>query len=147
MNPIVSIAKAIFGFGSSRQLETVDKTVDHIANGIDKFFYTDQEKAEAAKTGYDQFLKFMELNRDENSERSIARREIAKKWIAIYLNLVIGYLVVVAISIRFEALNILANAFKEAIVLLGTGTLMVLGFYFGVHLLRGLSFGSKGESK
>ena len=133
------ITKIVGGIlGSSRTLDTVDNTINQIATGIDKFTYTDQEKAEGRQKGLDNYLAFIETTQKQNSEQSMARRNIADRWINLYLNLVIGWVVIKGLAIKWAVLAPLSDAFKDALLLLGTGTLMVLGFYFGVHLARGI---------
>ncbi len=145
MIPVWAIAKSIFGFGGERQLDTVDKTLGHIASGakmvtemIDEREFTPEEQSKANFKVVEQALEFQKATHEENSSRSKARRTIAVRWITFYLSLCSGYLVVTAAAIKWPALEKLMQAFMYIITLLGTGTLMVLGFYFGVHLLRGL---------
>ena len=138
---IWNLVKSIFS--NSRSLDSVDNTINHIAKGIDKFTYTDQEKAEANAKGLDYHLKFVEASTKQNSDQSKARRNIANKWINLYLNLAVGYLVTVGLSLKWTAVATLAVAFKEILIILGTGTLVILGFYYGVHLLRGIPIGKK----
>ncbi len=52
----------MFGFISNIFTpDTVNKTVDGIYNGVDKLFYTDEEKAEATQKQIDTKLKLLPL--------------------------------------------------------------------------------------
>ena len=57
-------------FGSD---DIVEKTADGIYNGIDKIFFTDEEKADASKLGFQLWIKAQEATQGQN----IARRFIA----------------------------------------------------------------------
>ena len=46
---------------------------DGVIAGLDKIWHTDEEKSDAREKGYELFLKYMELNQDQNSRRSVAR--------------------------------------------------------------------------
>ena len=64
--------KKIFGaiFGSP---ENTTKVVDGAFHGLDKLFYTDEEKADTAKEVRSWFLKYLEASQPQN----LARRFIA----------------------------------------------------------------------
>jgi len=57
-------------FGGS---EAAGKTVDNISSGIDKLFYTDEEKADAKKQGFELFIQWQKATQPQN----LARRLIA----------------------------------------------------------------------
>ena len=51
-------------FGGS---EAADKTVDSVSSGIDKIFYTDEEKADASKESFKLFIKYQEATQPQNA--------------------------------------------------------------------------------
>jgi hypothetical protein len=55
-----------------------DDVVSNIASGIDKLKLTSEERVDYVKDGAKLHLDFIKQNNDQNSERSKARREIAK---------------------------------------------------------------------
>jgi hypothetical protein len=127
----------IMGISSDKLVDTAASGIGAIGTMIDERKFTEEEKSKANANLIAKALEFATLNNDQNSERSKARREVAKKWIGFYLDrLVPGYLGIVAINCFYPQLQSLVVAMKDIIVLMGTGTLMVLGFFFGTHLVR-----------
>ena len=130
----------------SRILLGVDpnKAVDHVANGlgaigtmIDERKFTAEEESKASFLLVEKGLEFQGANLEQNSERSKARRKIAEKWVGYYLDILIPtYLISVLINIWYPVIQSLVTALHDIIILMGTGTLMVLGFFFGTHLVR-----------
>ncbi len=124
-------AKMITGIGGGKGID-IDKGIGHIASGLDKLNFSPQERAGHNLKVLNLALDFMKENKDQNSIRSVARRTIAVLWIRFYLLMILGSLV----AFYFDKIK-LAEMMKEYVVLMGTGTLVILGFFFGVHLLRG----------
>jgi len=123
-------------------LKSAPKAVDNILdkdNGllkgvggwIDKLSYTDQEKSEDKKTLRKGVVAYAIASMSENSERSKARREIAKLWIKTQL----GLILMCAISAPWN-IDLAEFYFKLAtssIMLGGTGA--IITFFFGSYLL------------
>jgi hypothetical protein len=119
--------KTLFG-GSESISRIAEKGADGIYNGIDKLFYTDEEKAEARAKAGSLYLDFIKVAYDENSTRSVTRR-----WLAfIIVGPMMGCFIGGAIANFFspEAGKYLLSMFSE-LVPWGGGILM---FYFGSHL-------------
>jgi len=57
-------------FGGS---SAADKTVSSIASGVDKIFYTAEEKSEASQKGFELFIEYQKATQPQN----VARRLIA----------------------------------------------------------------------
>ena len=53
-------------------------TIGDIRSAIDVLILTPEEKIQYEQKGMEQFLEFQKLNMEQNSERSKARREIAR---------------------------------------------------------------------
>ena len=109
--------------------KTVDKAVDGVISGIDKCFFTEEEKSEARQKAGDTLLKFWELTTKENTQQSIARRTLAKMTFQVYFFLVLAG----AIVYKFDS----AYA-KFLFDVAGSMTWLITviaGMYFGPHQL------------
>lgn len=134
----------MLGFITKLILGNPQKNVDYVAKGlgaigtmIDERKFTPEEKSKANAKLIDNALEFQKANSEQNSDRSKARRDWANKWLSFYLDKLIPvYVLVVAINIFYPRLQPLIVVLKDLLVLMGTGTLMVLGFFFGTHLVR-----------
>ena len=111
-------------FGSDKQL---DKLTTGAVSGLDKMFFTKEEKAEASQKLSEWYLRYLEATQPQN----IARRVIAFMVVGLWTFLVLfgvmakyfndAYAVYV-----FDTLeNIVMNPF-----------LMIVGFYFLTHTVR-----------
>jgi hypothetical protein len=111
-------------FGSKKNTETI---VDGAVSGLDKMFFTKEEKAEhQAKMG-DWFLKYLEATQPQN---------IARRLIAVIIVMLWAFLILCGVAIyRFDQaysqfiFDILADVVMNPF-------LMVMGFYFAAHVLR-----------
>src|SRR6056297_467249 len=70
--------------------KTVDKVVDGAISGIDKLFYTNEERADAKKEIAKGVSKFVENTLDENTARSKTRRVIAIMIMGVFLLLILA---------------------------------------------------------
>jgi hypothetical protein len=117
-------------FGSSKSVETVvDTAAKGLYNGIDKIFYTDEEKADARAKAGELFLRFTEKALDQNSIRSITRR-----WLAFMVVCpMMLFFIASGVSYPFspELATHLYKVFSD-LVPWGTG---ILATYFGPHLI------------
>ena len=124
-------------FGGSentgKALDTADKVLSGVGGFIDGLSYTDQEKAVHVGKAVDAHLRLVEATANENSLRSVTRRWLAWSvggftvfWASIGM--------IFAINGKAEVVDNMikvVNAFQ-----LGWTFLAVMGFYFGVQLLR-----------
>lgn len=121
-----------------------DKVVDHVAKGIgaigtmiDERNFTPEEKSKADLIMVEKGIEFHALQIEQNSERSKARREIASKWIHFYLErLLPAYLFLSLVNVFDQRFASLVVILRDVVVLMSTGTLMIIGFFFGTHALR-----------
>ena len=116
----------IFGaiFGSKKNTETI---VDGAVSGLDKMFFTKEEKAEhQAKMG-DWFLKYLEATQPQN----LARRLIAIIIVVLWAVLILGGVAMYKLDPGYSQyiFDILADVVMNPF-------LMVMGFYFAAHVLR-----------
>ena len=116
--------------GLDKGLETVDNVANHIATGIDKATFTEQEKSQANLKLVDAQIRFMEAQGDENSVRSKTRRVLA----------IIIILPPVLYTLASAVLYKIDKDYSEHLLSLVTEwkweILAVIGFYFGIQLLR-----------
>ena len=120
-------------FGGADNLGKVAvKGAEGIYNGLDKLFYTDEEKAEARIKAGQLYLDFIKAAYDENSTRSVTRR-----WLAF---IVVGPMMICFVAgIIVFFFNVGASEYMssmfEKLVPWGGGILM---FYFGPHIVSSL---------
>ena len=122
-------------FGGTASAEHIIKTAtDGVYNGLDKAFYTDEEKSEDASKREDRFLTFVERTYDENSIRNVTRRWMAwgiVSWILANAQVAIIFAILNKMDVVKRIIDV-ATAFS-----LGAAFLTVLGTYFGVQFFRG----------
>lgn len=122
-------------FTGDKGIDTANKVLDAGISGLDKIFYTDEEKAEAhAKMG-EHWLKVQEALATESSPRSVSRRIIAWSVVANVL-LAFDVCLVLALTSRKEAIQSVVElviAFN-----LGWAFVAIIIFYFGPHALSAL---------
>ncbi len=87
---MIPLIAKLFGAGETAEtgMKIAEKATDGIIAGIDKSFYTQEEKAIAAKAVLDLQLDFIKTFAGENSEQSKARRELAKMVFKSYFSLI-----------------------------------------------------------
>ena len=123
--------KTLFG-GSDSVGKIAEKAADGLYNGVDKLFYTEEEKADARQKAGELYMDFIKVAYDQNTTRSVTRR-----WMAF---LVVGPMMLCFISgcIAFffspDAAKFLLKMFGE-LVPWGGGILM---FYFGNHMITSM---------
>jgi ABC-type multidrug transport system fused ATPase/permease subunit len=118
----------IFSFLKSNK-KTVDKVVDGAISGIDKIFYTNEEKAEARKELAEGVQEFVKTSLNENTARSRTRRVIAIMIMGVFLLLILGA------AAAFPFNNEYSRFLFEIVGDMSTFALMVAAFFFGAHML------------
>jgi len=94
--------------------------------------YTDEEKAEAIAEMNKGVTEFVKLTLAENTERSVARRALALLWVRVHLAMVV--ITMCAVPFMTDAVAKLWMEVTFSGVMTG-GTLAILGFFFGSHML------------
>ncbi len=105
-------------FGGSN---AADKTVDSISSGIDKMFYTDEEKADARKVGFELFIEYQKATQPQN----IARRLISLILVGLFALLVL--IAVIAQPFNSEYSNFVLSVLTQNVMPL---TVVIVSFYF-----------------
>lgn len=127
----MSWLKGIFG-----SADTIKTVVDGVYNGVDKAFFTDEEKAEFGQKRNEWLLQYMQATQPQN----VARRMIAFIVVGIWA-FIIGILVI-ALVVE-NALSLTSNM-SDALYKLLTDIILqpfniVLGFYFLTHVVKGIT--------
>lgn len=127
--------KTLLGFsGSSKGTENVMKVATGIGTWIDERNLTDEEKMKFNGEVIGHFATFMKSTTDENTERSITRRQIAI-WV---IKLEALFLALYGILKSFNLTS--ADVWWEIAVDSPWGllTLGVGAFFFGTHMIRSM---------
>ena len=128
---------SFFG-GSSKAVDNIlDKDkglLSQVGGYIGNLNFTTEEQAEHNKKMADAVSDFAVKTLDENTERSKARRDIAKMWIKTQLALILLIVIVAPLDMQ------LAEFYGEIAFggLMMGGTWSVIAFHFGGHYLRTL---------
>ena len=132
--------KKIFGsiFGSSDNTKTV---VDGAVNGLDKMFYTDEERAETAGEMRKWFITYLNASNPQN---------VSRRFIAIVVTLLWAFLVLIGIAAfaieyfffydpaaEFSAV-MAAFIFRVLTDIVAVPFAGIMAFYFVTHLARGI---------
>lgn len=126
---------ASWGKGSEQIAENIldkdDGLLTQVGGWIGNMNYTDEEKAKFTERLNNGVASFVEMTLAENTVRSKARREVALLWIKAQLAMI--FIVMMVAPLNFVLAKFyLTIAFGTLMV---SGTLAVLGFFFGSHML------------
>lgn len=130
---------SLFG-KSEKAADIAEKATSGLISGIDKMFFTNEEKAEAAQKVMDVHLKMIEATASENTVRSKTRRYLALMIMGTFLFL----LVFGALIYKFDpewARHVLECAKSLSAMAFAIGV-----FYFGYYGIKSLLTG-KGKKK
>lgn len=116
------------------------KTFDTVASGVDKLFFTQQEKSEAAQKAWDQWLEWYKLSSNENSARSYTRRILAVLFSGVFLGLLIW--AATAYLWNADYAKFLFDVAKELFPMVSG----ILFFYFGYYAVNSMIKTSKNKS-
>jgi len=118
----LSIFKRIFA-----KPEDVSKVVDGAVKGLDKIFFTKEEKAEANQKLSDWYLKYLAATDGQN---------LARRFIAMIIVMLWAVLVVTGVAIRWFNEKISDFIFSVLTDIVMTPFSIVIGFYFLTHAVR-----------
>lgn len=128
--------RKLFGavFGSSKNTQTV---VDGAVAGIDKMFFTAEERSEASARAADWFLEYLAATQPQN----LARRLIAVIVVLLWALLILVGVAAKAFEVYVLELEEVDGAFSGFVFEVLSGVvmnpfLMVMGFYFAAHVVR-----------
>lgn len=118
--------------------------LSQVGGWIGNMNFTPEEQAKMNARMADGVGEFVKMTLGENTERSKSRRAIAKMWI--FFQLFMIAIVVIAAPLDMELAKFyLSIAFGTVMV---GGTLSIIGFFFGAHMLSShLSMGKKKDKQ
>jgi len=112
---------------TAKIVDSATKIVNGAVSGIDKAFFTDEERADYAKGIMEQAVEFVKLTLNENTARSITRRIIAVLFVAEYLIIRLTAAgLIIAGNEKGEKLRAMAAEENQIIM-------AVVIFYFGYY--------------
>jgi len=125
-------------FGSDSAAE---KLIDHASNGLDKMFYTSEEKAEAGAADRTEarrmVIEWLKNTQGQNLARRLLALMIASVWLLQYLSVQI--LSIAAIwATDTEKLMKSAEVIQDNIGQMTGAMMLLLGFYFAAPHMSGI---------
>lgn len=113
---------------------TVEKLTDGIYNGLDKAFYTAEERAEAKKEILNWQLEWMKHTTGQALARRLIALSVVWSWVAcVAIALVLG---VLSALLESKAAGVAAEyVFKIMSEVMTMPFMLVIGFYFAPHML------------
>ena len=131
-------------FGSDKATE---KLIDNVSNGIDKLWYTDEEKAEdrasARREGQTVMMAWMKNTQGQNLSRRLIALCITFVWLLMFL--ISAVLNVVAIWQSPEAAELImasSGVIKESAQDLTSAVMLILSFYFAAPYMGSIAEGA-----
>jgi hypothetical protein len=110
----------------------ISKLIDYTASGLDKLFFTDQEKANVSLQTMEMHLRLVEITMNESSIRSITRRILAWLIMGGFLFLIFFSAIVFKLSPEWAAFVFKCAGQTYELVL------MVGFFYFGYYAVSSI---------
>ena len=121
---------AIFSFLTGNT-KSVEKVVDAGISGLDKLFFTDEEKADYNQKLQSLHLEFVKIAANESTAQSISRRMICLPVVYVWLLLTLS-------SVVAELFALPTVALTHAVEAMSLPSLTAIGFYCGRHLVANL---------
>lgn len=131
-------------FGSSKNTETV---VDGAVAGLDKLFFTAEEKSEASERVAEWYLRYLAATQPQNLSRRFIAIIIVLLWALLILVGVIARGLEVWLGVTVAEGEQLFSAFVFMVLadVVMNPFLTILGFYFATHVVRAWQSGKPGE--
>lgn len=109
-------------FGLFNSAKTADKIVDSAISAGDKLFYTDEEKADARREGFQMWVEYQKVTSGQN---------VARRWIALVITVIWAMTIVAtAISAFFEVSPNTLSSLESLSTKVSMAFSLVTGFYF-----------------
>jgi len=120
--------------------EIAKKAVDGVYNGIDKAFYTSEEKAEDKKELRGWFLRYLEATNPQNLARRVLAFGVAGLWIVLIIAATVLSIAAALLESAAAAMaaKAVATIIADYVQLPFSG---IMAFYFVTHLARGYKKG------
>jgi hypothetical protein len=107
--------------------DIANKAVDGAIGGLDKMFFTQEEKAEANQKLSEWYLKYLEATQPQN----LARRFIALIVVGLW-----ALLIVLGVAVKYFSDSYANYVFEVLGEIVMNPFLMIMGFYFLTHAVR-----------
>ena len=122
-------------FGSSKNTETI---VDGAVAGLDKMFFTAEERSEASERVAEWYLKYLAATQPQNLARRLIAMVIVILWAFLILVGIVARGVEVWLGVTVADGEQLFSAFVFMVLadVVMNPFLMVMGFYFAAHVVR-----------
>jgi len=119
------------GKTAEKALDVVGRATDGVVAGIDKVWFTKEEKAELNYKVIESHIKLMEVLAKEDTSKGLTRRYLSFMFCGTFLTMVIA----AGAIWRFDPTwcQVLIDLLK----LLSTPTMAVVIFYFGMYAFQG----------
>ena len=114
---------------TDKTLKIGEKITDGITRGVDALIFTDEEKNQLRQHGAEILLDFWKSVSSENTQQSMARRELAKMTMQVFFSLLLAGVAVFKFDKVFA--DFIFSVAKEITWLVT----LVAGIYFGPHQL------------
>lgn len=114
--------------------KAAEKAADGIYNGLDKLVFTDEEKADANRQGFQMWLEYLKATQPQN----VARRLIALVLVGLFAALVV--VGVMAWPFSREYASFIFDVINKLVM---TPVTIIIGFYFVKHIAA--QFGKRDE--
>jgi hypothetical protein len=123
----------------SKGVDMADKVLDGAVSGLDKLFFTDEEKAEFKQNAGKMYLEHQKIILSENTARSITRRILAVMIIGVFLAGLVFAVAIWKYNSAWAAftLKVAGN--------LSTGFGAIIVFYYGYYAVGNLMDKRKGK--
>ena len=107
--------------------DIANKAVDGAIGGLDKMFFTQEEKAEANQKLSEWYLKYLEATQPQN----LARRFIALIVVGLW-----ALLILIGVAVKYWSDEFAEFVFRVLAEIVMNPFLMIMGFYFLTHAVR-----------
>jgi hypothetical protein len=107
--------------------DVVNKTVDGAISGLDKMFFTEEERSDANAKLSEWYLKYLEATQPQN----LARRFIALIVVGLW-----AILILVGVAVKYFDTSYAEFVFRVLAEIVMNPFLMIMGFYFLTHAVR-----------
>lgn len=123
-------------FGSEKAIE---KGIETVSSGIDKLFYTDEERAEDGRKERSEaramIIGWMQATSGQNLARRLLALVITSVWLLMYVVSAVLDVCVVWMTDYADKLTVSANAIGERAMQMNGAMMLIIGFYFAApHL-------------
>ena len=108
--------------------KSAEKAVDGVVDGLDAMFFTDEERSIASQKVLDFKLKWAQATSGQN---------LARRYISLAITLLWVVLVLLVVALKLLGLDSADDIFNILKEIVNNPFMLVVGFYFAAHIVRG----------